>query len=249
MLPPWLVAAGSVTILVHLAALAVPILNESSGPWFTPAGPNVAEPPQFARSLSSLASPHARYLRLGHSYHFTTSRPGDTPAVELEVRLRYADGRTESLRLPDPNANPWVRHRQELLAASLAPDLPVPPPQAETLEAPNARRPPVAIWALAEEDLTGEPVGPPPGRTAGPLQLRTVPHNLVPRNREVMRPPEWALIVARSYSRYLCRAHGAVSAEIIRSTRPPVAPGPLFGAEAAPANFETTVASFGEVSQ
>lgn len=64
-----------------------------------------------------------------------------------------------------------------------------------------------------------------------------------------MRPPEWALIVARSYSRYLCRTYGAASAEIIRSTRPPVAPGPLFGAEAAPANFETTVASFGEVSQ
>ena len=76
-----------------------------------------------------------------------------------------------------------------------------------------------------------------------------MPLHLVPREREVKRPSDLALVLARSYARYLCRTHGAQTAEIVRLTRVPVPPGVIFGTEQASSSFDTLVVSFGEMSR
>ena len=58
-LPPWLVLAGSAAILLHLAAVVVPILDSPSGPWPTPTGRTIDDPPAFAHALAGLAEWHA----------------------------------------------------------------------------------------------------------------------------------------------------------------------------------------------
>jgi hypothetical protein len=63
-----------------------------------------------------------------------------------------------------------------------------------------------------------------------------------------MRPTDWALVLQRSYARYLCRKYGAVSAELLRHTREPVSPAILFGNAMPPNALEDLVASFGEVT-
>jgi hypothetical protein len=248
-LPRWLVVAGSAVIVYHLAAVLVPILDMPSGPWVTGEGPRPVPAPEFARAANGLAGFHADYLRIAHSYHFVSNRPGDIPGVRFEVRLRDKDGTLmESLPFPDPNANPWVRHRQELLASGLAPDLPVQPPQSEVIPPPGQSPPQVWIWALKGEDLAGEPSPLLPGSKI-PLELRRVAQHRVPRAnvRSVMQPSEWGLVLARSYARALCRRHGAATAEIIRYTREPVSYAVLTG-NGIP-DLDEVVASFGEMTE
>jgi hypothetical protein len=269
-LPPWLVALASVAIVLHLAAILVPILDTPSGPWPVPTGRSMAEPPQFARSLSSLGSSsrstsatwtfttlHGKYLRLTNNYHFVSNRPGDLPGVEFEVYLRDAEGNLlHKAKFPSPEANLWVRHRQQMLAGALAP---LEAPQGEVLAAPGASVPTMAVWLFPDELGPETPNGPPPGGAPAPsatgpdrlgqLRLSFVPQHLVPRQRPIMRPMELSVVLARSYARYLCRQHGAARAEIVRHSREPVPPGVLFGAETPASTFESLVASFGEMSR
>ena len=247
----WWVAAGSAAILFHLTAIIIPILDVPSGPWPTGAGNAMGDPPQFAHGASGLTTLHGKYLRIAHSYDFVTNRPGDMGGVRFEVRLRDADRNVMgTYQFPDPTVNPWVRHRQTLLASALAPDQSIPPPAGELLAAPGQKAPTLSVWLLPEEDS-------PEVKYARALalddrkvqlRLRTIPQHLVPRNRQVMRPSAWSLVLAQSYSRYLCRQHGAASAELIRVTRDPVLPAPLFGSEPPASAFEDLVATFGEVS-
>jgi hypothetical protein len=250
-LPRWLVAAGSAAIAYHLVAITLPVLDTPSGPWPTPVGRSLDEPPYFAHAAAPLATLHGKYLRVAHSYHFVTNRPGDTPGVEFEVRLRdEGNNLLETLRFPDPGANPWVRHRQELLASALAPDLPVEPPAGEVIAPPGAAVPTVPIWTLPDDPplvLAGINSPRPGADDKVPLRLNLVPQHLIPRNRGVMRPTDWSLVLARSYARYLCRTHGAATAEIIRHTRESVPPGVLFGNEVPAPAFDDLVASFGEM--
>jgi hypothetical protein len=249
-LPRWLVAAGSAVIVVHLAAIIVPILDVQSGPWVTNEGPRPAEAPHFAHAAAGLATAHADYLRIAHSYHFVTNRPGDIPGVQFDVRLKNDKGDViDTLHFPDPRANPWVRHRQEVLASSLAPDLPIQQQGGEVIPAPGEKEPTVSLWALPGEDFSGLQPPPPPTQRNVPLHLVGVPQHRVPRYRVPMRPSEWSLILARSYARYLCRTHGAASAEIVRHTRQSVPPAVLFGQETPPAAFDDLVANFGEMSK
>jgi hypothetical protein len=246
-----LLVVASLAILFHLAAITLPALAMSSGPWPTPTGRGSAEPPQFARSALDLSTLHAKYLRIAHSHHTAVSRPGDLPAVKFEVHLKDRDGnllRTEEF--PSPQANRWVRHRQALLASGLAPDLPVEPPGGEVIPAPGTSPPKVTVWLYpGEEELLRMPAPPQPeAPPKGPLQLATIEQHLLPRTRPVMRPLGLSLVLARSYARYLCRAHGAAKAEIVRTTRDPVPPGVLFGNEAPAQAYEPLVASFGEMS-
>jgi hypothetical protein len=250
-LPPWLVFAGTVGIVLHLIAVVLPILNAPSGPWATPGGRSVEESPRFAQAGSNLSIWHTRYLRLGQNYHQILNRPGDIPGVELEVRLRNNEGELiRTLKIPDPEANPWVRHRQELLVRSLAPDLPVDPPGQEMIAAPGRTVPTQAIWVLPEERFPDEKAGQQSSTQvdrAIQLRLREVPQHLVPRNRSVMRPSEWSMLQARSYARHLCREYGAATAEILRHTSEPISPTILFESEPG-ATFDELVASYGEVS-
>ena len=110
-------ALASAAIVFHFGAVLVPILDTPSGPWATPAGRSMEDPPAFAHALRNLADWHGQYLRLANNDHFVFNRPASTPAVEMEVRLKDDAGKvTRTLRFPDPQANPWVRQRQELLA-------------------------------------------------------------------------------------------------------------------------------------
>jgi hypothetical protein len=251
-LPRWLVLGGSALIVWHLAAIVLPVLNTASGPWPMPTGRSMAEPPQFARALNGLTTIHDKYLRLVHNYHHASNRPGDVPAIAFEVRLTDGDGRLlQTMRFPDPAANRWLRHRQELLAGALGPDIPVEAPGGEVIGAPGGNVPTQSVWLIPEDQLPPSAGGPGPRAEADrkpPLQLRELPQHLIPRNREVMKPIDLAVVVARSYARHLCRAHGAARAEIIRVTKDPVPPAVLFGGEPPPQSFETLTASFGEMS-
>lgn len=237
-LPAWLALAGSAFLLVHLAAVGLAALDVPSGPWpgvgFVPAPPFVhaaARPTNFT---------HVRLLKVGHAFRHYTNRPG-VPGAVFEVRLKddkgqpLTDRRGEPLvvNYPEKDANPWVRHRQTILARQLADDLPVEPPAGEAIAAPGQAVPNVEIW-----DIVGE----------RRLALKTIPQHLVPRDREVMRPSDWELLLARSFARYLCRRHDAASAEIVRRTRQPVPPA-ILTQDLPPMPFDELVASYGEVSR
>jgi hypothetical protein len=255
--PRWLIVAGSAAILCHLAAILIPILDVPSGPWVTPMGPNRADPPEFAHAVRGLATPHAEYLRVAHSYQFITNRPGDIPAVEFDVRLKDQQGNLiDTLHFPDPNANLWVRHRQELLAGQLALDVPVERPGGERLPPPGQAPPTLAYWALPGDRLPAGAAGADEGEPR--YRLETWSEDLVrqlwlpgkrPPDRPPTQPSEWSLTLARSYARYLCRAYGAASVEIVRHRREPVSPAVLFGNQPPPQAFVDQVASFGGMSQ
>jgi hypothetical protein len=232
-LPPWLIGLGSAAIAFHLAAVACLALAASSGPWPTAFGTSTATGPQFARDLSALTTPYyLAPLKLTHNYHFAGSRP-TAPSVYVEARLKDAEGRPlGTVRLPDERANFWARHRQALLAQWLTDDQPVQPRMGEAIPAPNQAVPTIDIWDLAAD------------RT---LALRAVPEHLVPRERPVYRPSDWALLLARSYARHLCRRHGAASAELVRHTREPVLPAALFLPEPPADAFDELIANFGEL--
>ena len=212
--------------------------------------------PAFAHAIRGLADWHGQYLRLANSDHFVFNRPAAVPAVEMEVRLKDGDGKvTRTLRFPDPQANPWVRQRQELLARALAPDQPSEPSGQEVVPAPGQKAPTADIWLTREDDIPDPSASakldfltdPDPDHPVQ-LRLRTVPLHLVPRGRGVMRPSELSVVVARSYARSLCRQYGAARAEIIRHTREPISPALLFKGEPPADAFEELLASFGEVS-
>jgi hypothetical protein len=150
--------------------------------------------------------------------------------VYFEAELKDASGHVlKKLRFPDPSANLWVRQRQLLLAHGLWDDIPVPPPQGEEVGAPKQGAPSAEIWELG------------PGKV---LRLRTIPEHLIPRDHPVSRPSEWSRLLARSYARYLCRVHGAASAEIIRHTKEPLLSAVLLIDES---DTEEMVATFGEM--
>jgi len=244
-----LLAAGSAAIVFHLAAIVIPILDMPSGPWITDQGLRPADAPEFVHAAAGLSTLHGKYLRVAHGFHFVTNRPADIPEIQLEVLLRNDKGEVfETLRFPDPNANPWVRHRQEVLVSALALDLPVARPTSEVVPPPGQESK-VWIWAVRGENFDNEPPpGPPPDRKV-PLEFREIQQHRVPRTRDVVRPADWSQIVARSCARYLCRTYGAKSAEIIRHRRDPIPPAVLYARETPPQAFDELIASFGEMSQ
>jgi hypothetical protein len=173
-----------------------------------------------------------QWLKLTHNYRFLSNRPG-APGVYFEVQLKNETGQPMvRIKVPADDANFWVRHRQALLARGLAEDQPIQAPPGEVVAAPHQQVPTVPIWDLSE------------GRT---LYIRTVPEHLIPRDRPVFRPAEWSLMLARSYVRYLCRQHGAASAELIRHTRDAIPPAVLFVGEPPAGTFDDLIATFGEL--
>jgi hypothetical protein len=178
---------------------------------------------------------YLRLIRMPHHYRFSTNRP-ELPGAYFEARLKDEAGQPiATLKFPDADANFWVRQRQDILAHSLASDEPVEPPQSEIIAAPAQETRKVTIWEPAD--------------TAGRvLKLKTVPEHLVPRDRPVARPSEWSLLMAKAYARYLCRAHGAATVEIVRHTQDAIPPSVLFIEPQAGA-FDDLVANFGEYSK
>jgi hypothetical protein len=215
---------------VVLLVLAVP-----SGPWPGSFGVGLAQAPPFAQTAGNyLTLYYLRPLKMTHTYHFVTSRPG-SPGAFFEVLLKDERGNDlKKVRFPDPEATFWVRHRQELLARGLADDQPVEPRNSEAIPAPHQKVQTVDIW-----DGTGE----------WSLIIRSVPEHLLPRDRPVMRPSSWSRLLARSYVRHLCRQSGAASGELIRHTREPILPAVLTSDDLPPASFTDLVSNFGEMSR
>jgi hypothetical protein len=225
---------GSVLIVGHLTAVLMLVLAVPSGPWGN-FGNGPAQAPAFAQAAANYLTPYyLRYLKMTHTYHFQASRPA-VPGVSFEVRLKDDQGQEiRTVRFPDPQANFWVRHRQDLLARGLADDLPVEPVNSEAIPAPNRPVQTVDIW-----DGVGE----------WRLAIRSVPEHLIPRDRPVMKPSPWSLLLARAYVRHLCREHGAASGELIRRTREALPPVLLNGDEMPPAAFAELVSNFGEIKR
>ena len=73
-----------------------------------------------------------------------------------------------TLRFPDAQANPWVRHRQRLLASALAPDFPVAPLGGEFIPPPGGKVPTFDIWLMPAERIAGLATAPSPDPEADP---------------------------------------------------------------------------------
>ena len=110
--------------------------------------------------------------------------------------------------------------------------MPVQPPPGEAIPPPHQQAPSVEIWE------------PGPDRV---LRLRSVAEHLVPRDRSVLRASEWSKLLARAYGRYLCRVHGAASAQIFRHTKEALLSSVLLVDESP--NPEELVAAFEEVKR
>jgi hypothetical protein len=232
-IPPFLLAAGSAVIVAHFGVVIAHALAVPSGPWPGPEGQDMAAPPAFVKTLNQEAQGYRYVFRLGPS----DSVAGDPPAfpgVFAEVRLKDSGGNViKTVRLPDPDANAWVRHREELLVQGLVPDQPIMPPRGESIPAPNQEVRKVPIWQ---------------GPEGGPLRLQHVPEHLIPRQRDVMGPTERSLVLVRSYARHLCRQHGASSAEVLRHSREAISPIAYLMGPPPPMAFTDLIVSYGDIS-
>jgi hypothetical protein len=240
-LPRWLIVAGSVAIAVHLLALGALVLAAPSGPWWVPppVGVTDALPPTFAAAVNDVTAPnYLHHVKLTHNYHFNSNRAA-LPGVELEARLKFKDGSVKTLKFPDKDANPWVRHRQSLLVRVLAADRPVmlDPTKGVALVRDAVKKPTIQYWDLTPGDPT--------------LRIKTEAEDRIPRRPgEVFRPSEWSLLLAHAYARYLCREYGAESVELIRYTQEVIHPVVLFGDRPPPQEaFPVLKANFGEFSK
>jgi len=232
-LPSFVKAVGSVFVLGHLLSVALLALGATNGPWPTKWGTIEGDGPAFAqRTTNQISMPYYLWpLRMTHNYHFLSNRVSD-PAVFFEVELKNDMGEVKKkLKFPDEKANFWVRQRQAVLAQALGMDQPVQTRGTEVIPAPRKTLPTVEYWEMAE---------------AGVMRLKVVPEHLAPRDR-AFRPSETSKILAQSYMRYLCRQHGAQSAELIRHSREAIVPMVLFMPDGVPPDTFTILKSnFGE---
>lgn len=234
-LPKWLITAGSVAILFHLSALVLVALSAPSGPWPTDFGASPALAPKFAEKLNEVTNRYyLQPLRMWHTFHYESNRP-EMVGVYFEVKLKDEKGQEiETLRFPQKDANPWVRHRQQLLAQGLAGDQPLPQRGGERVIGSRQKAPTLSYWKA-------DPTSP-----DQPMRHVTEPEHLVPRDPNMAQPSKWSLLLAEAYMRYLCRERGAASAELIRYSRPAIRPEWMFLEQEPPDAFRTLSAHFGE---
>lgn len=238
-IPRWLAIVASVLIVGHLTAILAMALGASSGPWPAEDGFGWATPPHFTQPILARIEPYLRATKFTNNYHFSendvTNMQGSGSLARFDVKLRDKEGKElTTLHFPDPGALPAVRHRQSILAACLNADEPVEPRPGEYVPAPDQPVRSVRIWEIGANGV---------GRVG------TIQEHLIPRDRPVFAPSDWAMIAARSYSRYLCRAYGAASAEIIRFSRPFIPPDILFESSPPPDGaFDGSTMSFGVIN-
>jgi hypothetical protein len=61
-------------------------------------------------------------------------------------------------------------------------------------------------------------------------------------------PPTLSMLLAQSYARHLCRAHGAVQAELSRHHRGPIPPVIIPRITFPPEAFAESVSNFGQIT-
>jgi hypothetical protein len=124
-------------------------------------------------------------------------------ATYYEVRLKDdLTGGFTTLNFPDPKANVWVRHRQEVLFQGLEEDQPIQTGGTEKIYAKKTDM--EEYWEMDQQ--------------AGMNRLKKVPAHLVPRTG-AMRPSDWSQARLRSYMRYICRVNKVKSVELIRHSK------------------------------
>jgi hypothetical protein len=235
--PPWLMAVGSLVIVFHLLTLGVRVLAAPSGPWPAPPpdGAMPMPPPAFAGTLHNWTG--AYYLpavKLTHDYHFTTNHTGGT-GIYLEARLTDRDGKEVTLKLPDDGANPWVRHRQTLLAAQLGEDVSEVIQGAPKVAAEGQEVPTRWIWERSEKNQNE-------------MRLIKEKEQNLSRVAPTIQPNPEALVLANAYARYLCRVYGADKVELRRYHAERIPPFLMDSPEQPmPGAFSTQVSYFGEL--
>jgi hypothetical protein len=232
-LPRWFLVIASLAIVFHLGAVLSGALAAPSGPWPSQEGGVLIAPPAFAASMNDAIRPsYLNWLKLTHQFHFPSNQP-NLAGVSFEVRLKDAEGKEiTTLKFPDGEANALVRSLQQDLARGLINDEPLPPPEGERIGAPGQAPPSSLMWNS------------PDGRNS---KLEKVPEHLIDRDRNIVRPSVWSLLLARSYERYLCRKHGAASAELIRHIRDPISPAVIINLDDQYQEPEDRVGNYGEL--
>lgn len=231
-LPNWLVVLASVLIVFHLGAVVLGAVVAPSGPWPTPEGGQVADPPPSAALVHNHST--RQYLQavgLNHDYHFSSNRVA-LPDAYLEIKLDFEDGRApKTVRLPDPGANPIVRQRQAELIRWLVVDQPVTPLMGGERIFPPGKKPPLQpLWEMHDQRH---------------LELVRVMEMEVPRGRPSYRPTAWSLVVVGSVARHACRAHGASGARVVRHSREALSPLGLLDRRAIPGEMGELVSDYG----
>ncbi len=233
-LPVWLKIGGSIFAVWHVAAVALLAIGAPSGPWMHPRfGFVQADGPRFAAVVNnSFTYPlYLEPLRMSHNYHFESNRL-QVPASYLEVHLKDELGKVTMVKIPDDKANFWVRHRQAVLAKSLANDLP-----------PMQRDPTPKLLPAGQEEVKDVEVWEP-----GPNNIMTIALETRSdaQKKQSARPAPLSKVLAESYMRYLCKEHKAVSAELVRCTQPQPIPTWLFMPSIPPEDFAVLKHHFGE---
>jgi hypothetical protein len=230
-------AAASVVIVFHLVALGFRVLASPSGPWPvpTPEGAVMMEPPVFAFTINNWTGAHyLPALKLASDYHFMTNRTG-LMGIYLEARLTDRDGKEVTLKLPEDGANPWVRHRQSILAAQLGQDLVEVIQGAPKVAAEGQEVPTRWIWQQSEKN---------------PDEMRLVreKEQNLSRVAPTEQPNPEALLLANSYARYLCHLYGADKVELRRYHQERIPPVMMFSTEQPPPGaFSKKTSYFGEL--
>lgn len=204
--PIWLKLIVAPLIAFHLATLVGLVLSSQSGPWVFPFGEDKAHEPFFAAKLYEATYGYLDLLRLQDDYHFPTHRANKGTAQRLEVRLKDGSGKEiRTIRLPDPNASPWTRHRQQLLVDIIADYQAISPPEGESIPPPGAKVPMVQYW-----------------KSAGPrsMQLKSIEQHLLPRDEELHAPTPYARTAVQSLAQALVKQTGAKTAEIVWHSKP-----------------------------
>jgi hypothetical protein len=221
-IPRWAVLAGSLFLVFHLGAVTTHVFSAPSGPWPGMEGNEPAPPPQFtALAAENVTMPYLSRLKMTHNYHFTSNR-ANIPAAVLDIRLLNDQGEViKTIAFPDPQASSAVRRRQALAMRWFVEDRPIQPAQSEKIPAPGESIEVINTWRAVEGEQRK-------------LRMTGVPVNEIDRGQPVFGPSKWSMVVARSFARYLCRVHGAESAEFVRKSREPVPPRILFEREVPP---------------
>jgi hypothetical protein len=229
--PTWLIWLGSLAIVFHLGAVSVNALAAPSGPWPGGDGDQIVRPPLIFFKADRLVADYLQPIRMTTNYHLLANRVPGNPGVTLEFRLKDEEGKEiGTVKLPDENANAWVRHRQSLLTTVFGEDQRLAPPQSEIIAAPGREVPNVQFWEMEK----------------GQLRLKTVSINQIPRDHPVSGPNDFTFLCARSYARYLCRTYGAAKVEIVRHHQDPIRPFVLTEENVQARQFDPITSTFGE---
>jgi hypothetical protein len=210
-LPTWLKVVCSAFAVAHLSIIGIYSLAAESGPWPLGVINSTSPGPKFATDVT-LGFSYPCYLQplhLTNNYHFASNRPNEF-AVYFTIEVKDRLGEIKVRKFPDEKANPWVRHRQELIAQHLVPDLRLPPRGSRRLAAKGKELPKIEIFKPDGERV---------------LRLAEVTE-LDPAldTPDLDQPTPRSKAIARAYARYVCDQQNGTSAQLVRHSRPLVMP-------------------------